>query len=366
MWLLDEAALEDLTIGSTILGAGGGGDPYIGKLLARESIRQYGPVTIVDADELEDDARVVMVAGMGAPTVIVEKLLETSELVDAFYALQDRLGVEFTHISSAEAGGLNAVTPIPVAAKLRLPMIDADGMGRAFPKLELITPTLYGGSVTPMSLVDERGARVIIETPTNAWAETIARAATVSMGCMGAVAICPMTGKQAKEWLVWGVLTQAEELGRTLREARAEKVPPVQAILDHANGVLLFEGKTSEVNRRTERGWNIGEAVFAGSGDYKRSELKLQFQNEHLVAIRDGKIVASVPDLIMILEADNGEPITAEEIRYGYRVAVVGLPCDSRWRSPEGLALAGPRAFGYDEDYVPIGGGDVVSAHAPA
>jgi hypothetical protein len=354
MRLLDEAALEDLTVGSTILGAGGGGDPYIGMLLAREAIRQYGPIEIVEAHEVPDDARVVMIAGMGAPTVIVEKLLETTELVDAFHALQDRLGVPFTHISSAEAGGLNGVTPIPVAAKLRLPMIDADGMGRAFPKLELITPTLYGGSVTPMSLVDERGARVIIETPTNAWAEIIGRAATVSMGCMAAVAICPMTGKQAREWLVWGVLTQAQELGRTLREARAQKVPPVQAILDRAGGVLLFEGKISEVQRRTERGWHIGEALITGSGDYGESKMTLQFQNEHLVAVRDGEIVASVPDLIMILEAETGEPITAEEVRFGYRVAVVGLPCDPKWRTPAGIELAGPRAFGFDVDYVPI------------
>ena len=44
MRLIDEDALERIAIGSTILGAGGGGDPYIGKLLAREEIRRHGPV----------------------------------------------------------------------------------------------------------------------------------------------------------------------------------------------------------------------------------------------------------------------------------------------------------------------------------
>jgi uncharacterized protein len=233
-------------------------------------------------------------------------------------------------------------------------MLDADGMGRAFPKLELVTPTLYGGSATPMSLVDERHSRLIIQTPTNQWAEQIARAATVSMGCMSCIACYPMTGKQARDWLVRGTLTLAQELGRALREAREQKRSPVDAILERASGVLIFEGKVAEVQRRTERGWNLGEARISGSGGYRDSELVLHFQNEHLVAIKDGTIVASVPDLIMILEVDTGEPITAEEVRFGYRVAVVGLPCDERWRTPEGLAIAGPRAFGYETDFVPV------------
>jgi DUF917 family protein len=163
-----------------------------------------------------------------------------------------------------------------------------------------------------------------------------------------------MTGRQAKDWLVRGALTLAEDLGRTLREARERKDSPVGAILAHRAGRLLIEGKIADVARRTERGWNLGEATIAGSGAFEGSSLVLHFQNEHLVAFRDGEVVATVPDLIMILESETGEPIPAEDVRYGYRVAVVGMPCDERWRSEAGLAIAGPRAFGYDVDYVPV------------
>lgn len=72
------------------------------------------------------------------------------------------------------------------------------------------------------------------------------------------------------------------------------------------------------------------------------------------MAFRDGEIVATVPDLIIVLGQEGGEPIPAESIRYGFRVSVVGLPCDKRWRTKEGLALAGPREFGYDIDFVPV------------
>ena len=36
------------------------------------------------------------------------------------------------------------------------------------------------------------------------------------------------------------------------------------------------------------------------------------------------------------------------------RVTVIAAPCDPRWQSPAGLALAGPRVFGYDVDPVPL------------
>ena len=82
--------------------------------------------------------------------------------------------------------------------------------------------------------------------------------------------------------------------------------------------------------------------------------MEIQFQNENLVATRSGEAVATVPDLIIVLEAESGQPITTEELRYGYRVVVIGAPCDRRWRTTAGLELVGPRYFGYEIDYVPV------------
>jgi uncharacterized protein len=352
---LNEAGLDDLVIGSTILGAGGGGDPYIGRLLALDAIRRSGPVQLVALADVPDDAQVACVAAMGAPTVIAEKLPRASGYLSAFEALQRRLGRQITHVCPIEAGGLNAITPVIVAAALRLPMLDADGMGRAFPRLELVTPTLYGGSATPLALVDERGIEVIVEAPSNDWAERVARAATVATGCMSAIACYPMSGAEARAWLIDGALALAEQLGRSLRDARARKAPAVAAILERSGGVDLLAGKIVEVERRTERGWNLGRATIAGVDGWRGSELELHFQNEHLVAFRDGRAVATVPDLIMVLESETGEPIPAEEIRYGARASVIAIPCDPHWRTAGGLRLAGPRAFGYELDYAPIG-----------
>ena len=47
-------------------------------------------------------------------------------------------------------------------------------------------------------------------------------------------------------------------------------------------------------------------------------------------------------------------PITTERLRYGYRVRVIGIPTPAMMRTPEALAVWGPRAFGYDLDFVPL------------
>jgi uncharacterized protein len=117
---------------------------------------------------------------------------------------------------------------------------------------------------------------------------------------------------------------------------------------------LLFRGKVSGVWRRNDAGFAKGGPEVEGLDPCAGSALELRFQNEHLVAIRYGRVVASVPDLIIALDAEGGDPITSEEVRYGYRAVVLGERCDARWRTPQGLAVVGSRYFGYDFDCKPF------------
>ncbi|NIK61501.1 DUF917 domain-containing protein [Kribbella shirazensis] len=354
MRIIDEEALNDITTGSTVLGSGGGGDPYVGMLLARDAIRRFGPVQLVDVDEVPDTANMVFIAGIGAPGVLIEKLPRAAEYERVLGQLERFTGTTYDYVCPAEAGGLNAVTPFATAAARGLPVVDADGMGRAFPHLEMVTPTLYGGSATPFVMVDEHGNTMFLESTSNAWSEEYARAAVLASGANAAMALYPMTGAEAKQRLVRGALTLAQDLGRTIREARAAHTSPVDAVLEQQGGVLLFTGKVEEVERRNERGWTIGQAHLSGLDGDRDHTMTIHFQNENLAAERDGAMVATSPDLIMALELDTGTPIPAEEIRYGYRVAVLGLPADPHWRTAAGIELAGPRRFGYEHDYRPV------------
>jgi DUF917 family protein len=227
-------------------------------------------------------------------------------------------------------------------------------MGRAFPELQMVTHTLAGISSTPMAMSDERGNTVLMETVSNSWTETFARSVTVNMGAMAMIALYAATVAQLKEAAILGTMSKAQEIGETIRRARQQEDDPVDTVRASVGGFLVFKGKIGDVERRTEGGFAKGDAFLDGIDEYRGQRLQLSFQNEHLAARIDGEIRVTVPDLITLLDVDTGEPITTEAMRYGYRVAVVAIPCADQWRTPEGLALVGPRYFGYDIDYVPV------------
>jgi DUF917 family protein len=349
---IDGPEIQDLARGAAILGTGGGGDPYVGRLLAEAAVRERGPVGIVQVADVPDDAVVVSAAMMGAPTVMVEKLPTGTQFAQAVRNLTDRLGIVPTHIACIEAGGVNSTTPIVAAAELGLPLIDADGMGRAFPEVQMVLPTLYGHAAAPMAVADEKGNSLVLDTIDNRWAERLARTATVEMGCSVSTAQYVLTGAQLKQSYVPGTLSLCVELGRTLLRARAGNADPVAAVAEVLSGRILFEGKVTDVERRTQTGFARGTARVSGVGADQDRTAMLRFQNEHLLVEVEGRIETTAPDLIIVLEADTGEPITTEGLRYGARVRIVTAPADPRWHSAAAHDLAGPAYFGYDTDPV--------------
>ena len=346
--------VEDIALGAAVLGTGGGGDPYIGKLMAAQAIREYGPVELVTIDEVGDDEMSVCIAMMGAPTVMVEKMPGGEECVHAFRSIESFVGRPVKYVYSIEAGGINSTIPITLAARLRLPMIDLDGMGRAFPEIQMVTHNLFGITATPFTMADEKGNSAVLATIDNRWMETFARSIAVNMGATAHIACYVASGKQQREAAVYGTLSLAERIGRAIREARTAHTSVVQSIQKVTGGFCIFHGKIVDVQRRTVAGFARGEAVLEGIGQDISSRMSIQFQNENLVAARNGEIVVSVPDLITMVEEETGEPITTEQLRYGFRVVVLGIPCHKHWRTPEGLKVVGPRYFGYDVDFVPV------------
>jgi len=343
-WELAPPLIGDLARGAAVLGTGGGGDPYIGALLARQALAAHGPVTVVGLDELPDDAFVLTVAMMGAPTVMVEKLPSLDEVVAPVHALTSSLGLPVTHIACAEAGGVNSTIPVAAAAALGLPLLDADGMGRAFPELQMVLPTLYGVTASPLAFADEKGNTAVLSTVDNVWTERIARVACVEMGCSVMLAGFAMSGAMAREALVPASLSACLEIGRGIVDAREAKTDPVAAVVEALGGREIFDGKVVDVERGTTAGFARGNARIEGGGD----TLTLSFQNEHLIARTEAGVLVTTPDLIIVLDAESAEPITTEGLRYGQRVRVVAAPSDERWHGPEALAMVGPGYFGYD------------------
>lgn len=351
--------MEDFARGAAFLGTGGGGDPYIGRLLAQNAIKEFGAPRVISADELDDDAAVFTAAMLGSPPVLLEKGCRGEDLDLAIHKLEERLGRKAEAILPIEIGGINSTLPIMAAARLGLPVIDADGMGRAFPEIQMVTFSVHGCSATPLVVTDEHLNSVLVEADSPKKAEELVRAVAIQMGLSVMLSAYPLLGKQVKDFAVHGTLSLALGIGTAIREGRATGDPVEELIsylkttpyYNHAK--ILFDGKVTDLRRETTRGFAIGHCLM-DSLDKSGSRMEIMFQNEHLIARENGVIKAIVPDLICMVDRETAEPIPVEHLRYGQRLKIIGTSAAPIMRSGEALKIFGPRQFGLDEDFVPI------------
>jgi DUF917 family protein len=355
--------LPDLARGAAFLGTGGGGDPYIGRLMVERAMAETGrAIELLDLAETPDHALIIPTAMMGAPTCIVEKLPQGMEAAASLRRLEERLGRTAFATMPIEAGGVNSMIPLVVGLRLGLPIVDGDGMGRAFPELYHETFHIYGVPGTPMVVTNDHGDQTLIETHDNFMMEWLARGVTIRMGGVAYIAEYAMDGATAKRTAIAGTLGVGLAIGRALRQARERHRDPFDALLDALAGTsyaparVIFSGKIVDVARRTAEGFARGAVTIAeaGSPSGGGARMTIDFQNENLIARIGSDVLAVVPNLICVLDADTAEPITTEALRYGQRVTVLAVSVPEIMRTPQALAVWGPRRFGFDVDFAPM------------
>ena len=356
---IDRTALADLARGAAFLGSGGGGDPYYSLLLGEAELARGEKFELVSLDSLSDDALVVPCGWIGAPTVSVEKLPSGREALAGLRRLEKELGRKIDAVLPIEIGGGNGLAPLMSAARLGVPVVDADGMGRAFPESQMAIFNIHGLSACPSVLTAACGSLNVIETDDNLVHERVARALSVALGGIAHMVEYPLTGAQARAHAIGGSVSAAIAAGAAIRIAREKGDDPFEALYaalrdsglyPFAGG--LFDGKIVDLERETRGGFSVGRVAIEGFGGAARMEL--EFQNENLIARRDGEVLALVPDLITVMDLETADSITTERLKYGQRVKVVGAAAPAMLREARALAFVGPAAFGFGEAYQPI------------
>lgn len=343
MWHLGAEDVDDLALGAALVGSGGGGSTRAAASLLRRLLARTGPVRVVSPAELPDDTWTVPVGLVGSVTVFEEKPLNGTEFAGVARGLEQYCDVTLGAVVCFEAAGANALVGPAAAATLGLPLVDADGMGRAYPGLEQTTFYLGGASLAPVVVADVKGSVQIIDGVDGPAAERLARAAVVAVGGWGLIGLAPQRVDVLSRTAIRRTVWRALDIGRTLAAGRPD------AAVRAYGGRTLLHGKVADVDRSPGTRYGFGTAVLEST--VPPHDVRLEFQNENLLLIADGDVLACVPDLICLLDRDRRRSLTTEEIRFGLEVDVLTLPGAPQWRSPRGLGLVGPRAFGYDVEY---------------
>jgi len=355
---VDRRALAEITLGASILATGGGGDPEIGLLWAYNVVAEGNEILMVDPEAMPDDATATIAGCLGAALVLTEKPPNGQELFWCYDRLRRYMGRSIQAVIPPEAGGVNTPVPMAVAGAVGVPVIDADGMGRAFPELQMTSFYIHGVSPSPTAAADEKGHVTIADSDDALLVERIIRGAAMAYGGISWIAGYPMSGRDLKRVSILRSVSLAWELGRRVFEARRVHRDPIVETLALTGGYDAFRGKIVDINREfgaeKTKGFSLGRITLEGIDRDRGHRATISFQNEWLILEIDGEVRCMPPDLICILDPATGEPIRTDIVRYGYRGAVLAIPAHERMRTDKGIATFGPRYFGYDRDYAPV------------
>jgi DUF917 family protein len=303
-----------LAKGAAILGSGGGGSTLVQERICRHLIRE--PLRLLTIDNLKDDDLVVPIAFMGAPLVAQEKIPTGLEAAALLEMIRAEYGQNIV-LMPAEIGGGNAFTPLWIAALHQLPVLDADSIGRAFPKLHMSTLHLAGVDPLPAFFANSDGKTAILRTGN---VEELGRKICVDMGSRALVALYLMDGKTAKQSVVAGSISRAMALG----ESKCDSP--------------LSSGVIEAIDYRVEGGFLKGTLTLRRKD---QSPLILRFVNEFLVVEERGIPIAQSPDIITLIETYSRKVVSTSEAKWGLSVEILVLPSPEIWKTEAGLKLVG-------------------------
>lgn len=336
--ILNEQDVKNILYGATLMGTGGGGSLSAGLHLISEAAKKGEiAVKLLDANEMGSDEYAVTVAGLGAPSAI-DKVGYDVEAVHAYNAYKKvaaQEGKDLKYLMSVELGGFNTAVPIYLSALEGIPVVDADGAGRAVPELGTLLYAVYGITPSPMVLAGKNGDVLIayLADPQNtSQAEVIARNMCMSYQMIIGLSTYIVNKEDILNKLATGTISQCMKIGEAISKAKKENTDVISEIGKVIFSKELFRGKIEKIETRAAGGFDFGVTTLKGVGEFSGKTWTIDFKNEnHLLKNEKSEVVVTVPDMICLMDMDELVPLTNADTKEGMTLSVIGIPAPAIW-----------------------------------
>ncbi|MCA0345529.1 MAG: DUF917 domain-containing protein [Actinobacteria bacterium] len=299
-------------------------------------------------EDLEPDGLVVAVGYVsnGLPPSDLRPVGD--EFARSLRILQDALDRPIAGVMPLAAGGLNAMVPPLAAMQFGVPIVDADPMGRVFPLVNQTVFTLAKLPAGPIAAAGATGEVAFLQVEEPVRVDRLLRALAGVYGGWAATASYPMSAETLARYGVSKSLSRLLAIGSILGSDE-DSDAKYEALRRNVGVKLSLRARVSDLAwfaRGTLPGQTARPSSIALVEEANGRIVQLMVQNEVVILLVDGAIRASVPDIITMLHAHDGSPATIEDLWVGNMVDIVVMHADAAWYSPEGIELAGPKAFG--------------------
>jgi uncharacterized protein len=312
-------------------------------------LKRNGPVTLIHPNAIAPETRCAATCVIGSGIALADLPPSGDEFPMALRELEHLTRHRLDAVCALAAATVSALVPLAAASALDLPLLDADGEGRAFALIHHTSMHLAGQNPAPLVLRGATGESVSFNVPDGGRIDTLLRSNVDSLGGWAALAGYPGTVADVRRGALIGTMSRLLHVGRVLQELTDPDV--LVARLAAVTGCRrIGRGRIVELEHLSRPGdvavpTHPSTVVIDEVGGQARL-LRLELRSEIVAVFADGALAAAVPDLICLVDVLRGELSTLDSLEPGDLVDVLVTPAEDVWYTAEALAMVGPASHG--------------------